>query len=295
MSNYILSCSSTVDIPRSYLKEKNVPFVSFHYGINDKEYIDDMGESMSYEEFYDLLKQKVDTRTSQVNADEYVKFFKPFLQAGLDVIHLELSSGISGSYNSACIAKDFLQEKFPERKIIIVDSLAASSGFGLLLDSVIARRDEGATIEELQAYAEEIKLNVHHWFFSTNLEYYFKGGRISKTSFVLGSLLNICPVLNVSDVGKLTPRKKVHGKRAAIKEMIKQMIENAENGADYNKKVYICNSACYEDAKLVADLVKQNFPKMDGEVLINNIGTTIGSHTGVGTVALFFFGKKREN
>jgi len=293
MSNYILSCCSTADLSKEHFLSRDISYICFHYFLNDVQYPDDLGESMSFEDFYAAMANGADTRTSQVNADEYEAYFEPFLKEGKDVLHLCLSSGLSGSINSANIARENLLEKYPERKLIIVDSLAASSGFGLLMDKLADLRDEGMGIDELAAWAEENKLRLHHWFFATDLSFFVKGGRISKASGWFGTVLNICPLLNMDNLGHLVPRFKLRGKEACIKKIVAKMEEFAENGLDYNGKCFISCSACFEDAKAVAELVEAKFPKLGGKVVINNIGTTIGSHTGPGTVALFFFGSER--
>lgn len=229
-----------------------------------------------------------------MNADEFTEYFRPFLENGQDILHLTLSSGISGVYNSACIARDILSEEFPDRKIYIVDSLAASSGFGLLMDAIADKRDEGMDIDALYQWTKNNLLQLNHWFFSSDLTFYIRGGRISKTSGTIGNILNICPLLNVNNEGKLIVREKIRTKRKVIKQIVAKMEENARDGLDYDGKCYISQSACYEDARAVADLIESKFPKLNGKVTIYNIGTVIGSHTGPGTVALFFWGKERE-
>ena len=294
MSEYVLSCCSTADLTKEHLEKRNIKYVCFHYALNDKEYFDDLGESMPFDEFYQAMKDGADTRTSQINTDEYIDYFEPFLEQGLDILHLTLSSGLSGTINSAKIAQIMLKEKYPNRKIFIVDSLAASSGYGLLMDKLADLRDLGLSIEELCAWAEEHKTEVNHWFFSTDLTFYIKGGRISKTAGFIGGVMNICPLLDVDYEGKLIPRQKIRTKKRAIMEVVKIMKKLAKDGLDYSDKCYISNSACYEDAKAVADLVETSFPHLKGKVEIYSVGTTIGSHTGPGTIALFFWGKKRE-
>ena len=150
------------------------------------------------------------------------------------------------------------------------------------------------SIDEVRDWTEEHKLELHHWFFSTDLKFYIKGGRISKTAGAIGTILGICPLLNMDNEGRLIPRAKIRSKRKVIQEIVKRMEENADDGLDYSGKCYISQSACVEDAKEVARLVEERFPKLCGKVEINYVGTTIGSHTGPGTVALFFWGKKRE-
>ena len=212
-----------------------------------------------------------------------------------DVLHVTLSSGLSGSYNSARIAAELLTEKYPERTLRIVDSLGAASGSGMLMMTLADLRDEGRSLEEVADWAEENKLHLHHWFFSSDLTFFIKGGRVTKAAGWFGTALKICPVLNVDNLGRLIPRFKMRGKRNAIKEIVRQMEEHAASGKEYADRCYICQSDCVEDAKAVAELIESKFPKLPEPVQIFSIGPTIGSHTGPGTVALFFWGDKREN
>ena len=255
MANYVLSCCSTADLSKEHFQSRDIHYVCFHYAMNGKEYLDDLGE--------------------------------------LDVVHVCLSSGISGTINSARNAALVVKERFPERNVYIVDSLGASSGYGLLMDTAATKRDEGLSAEELVQWLEENKLKLHHWFFSTDLTSYVRGGRISKTAAVFGGLLEICPLLNMDNLGRLIPRSKIRTKKRVIKEIVSRMEQHAQDGHDYSGKCYISNSACYDDARAVADLVEEKFPKLNGKVEINHVGTTIGSHTGPGTVALFFWGDER--
>ena len=293
MKNFVLSCCSTLDLSPEHVAARDISYVCFHYYLDNVAYNDDLGQSMPFDVFYQKMVDGADTRTSQINMEEYIDYFTPFLEEGRDILHVSLSSGISGTYNSARLAAEDLQAKYPDRKIYIVDSLAAASGYGLLMDKLADLRDEGKTIDEVRDWAEAHKKEMHHWFFSTDLTFYIKGGRISKLSGWFGTVLKICPLLNMDHKGRLIPRQKLRGKAAVIREIVEKMKEFAENGLDYSGKCYICHSACYEDARAVADLVEANFPKLNGKVLINSIGTTIGSHTGPGTVALFFWGDER--
>ena len=271
MADYVLSCCSTADLSDEYFKKRNIPYVCFHFELGGIDYLDDCGKSVTPEEMFERM------------------------DAGEDILHLTLSTGISGTYNAACIAANELKEKYPDRKLYIVDSLAASSGFGLLVDKLADMRDAGVGIDELHAWAEDNKLRLHHWFFSTDLTYYIRGGRVSKVAGFFGTALNICPLLNVDFQGRLIPREKIHGKKKVIKRIVEKMEEFAEDGTNYSGKCFISHSACMDDAREVADLVEANFPKLSGKVEIFPIGATIGSHTGPGTVALFFWGKKRED
>ena len=293
MSNYILSCCSTADLSKKHFEKREIHYICFHFMLDDITYPDDLGQSIPFPEFYQKMANGAMTKTSQVNADEFVEYFRPFLQEGKDIIHFTLSSGISGVYNSACIAKDMLSEEFPDRKIYIIDSLAASAGYGLLMDALADKRDEGLDIDALKDWATEHLLNLNHWFFSGDLTFFIRGGRISKTAGTIGNMLNICPLMNVNNEGKLIVREKVRSKKKVIKAIVGKMEELARDGLNYDGKCYISQSACYEDARAVADLIESKFPNLDGKVEINNIGTVIGSHTGPGTVALFFWGQER--
>ena len=291
--SYILSCCSTVDLTKEHLEKINVPYACFHYNLDGVEYPDDLGQTISFDEFYSRLKNGSDSKTSQISVGEYEEYFTKLLSTGKDVLHVTLSTGVSGSYRSACTAADMLREQFPDQKLYVIDSLAASSGYGLLIDEAAKKRDEGLTIDELRDWVEENKLRLHHWFFSTDLTFFVKGGRVSKISGAIGGVFEICPLLNVSNEGRLIPRAKIRTKKRVIPEIVNKMIEHADNGKDYTGKVYISNSDCLEDAQAVANLIDENFKKKDGDVLINSIGTVIGSHAGPGTVALFFWGDKR--
>lgn len=293
MSEYILSCCSTADLSESHFRDRAISYICFHYELDGVQYSDDLGKTMSFDKFYSAMANGAETKTSQINVDEFISYFEPFLKEGKDILHLCLSSGISGVLNSAMVAKDTLEEQYPDRKIYILDSLAASSGYGLLMDRLADLRDEGQSIDEIYAWADKNRLKLNHWFFSTDLTFYIKGGRISKTSGFIGGMLNICPLLNVNHMGQLIPRYKIRTKRKVIQTVVDKMEACIEEGRDYSGKCYISQSACYEDARAVADLIEERFPNLDGKVLINSIGTTIGSHTGPGTVAVFFWGKER--
>ena len=295
MSDYSITCCSTVDLPLEYLNEKDIPFACFHFQMDGRDYPDDLGKSISFEDFYKRIAAGAMPTTSQVNVDQYIMLWEPLLKQGKDVLHISLSSGISGAVNSAIIAQTEMQKKYPERKLMVVDSLAASSGYGMLVDAAIEMQSRGFSIDDLYQWLEENILNLHHWFFSTDLRHYKRGGRISAASAVIGTVLTICPLMNVNSRGELKIRKKVHGKNHVFQEIVRTMMQHAQNGTDYSGKCFISNSACYDDARAVADLIKEKFPNLDGDVSINSIGTVIGSHTGPGTVALFFWGDKRED
>ncbi len=293
MPQYVITCCSTADMPYDYFQKRNIPFVCFHFTLDGKEYPDDLGKTVPFDEFYRKIAAGALPTTSQVNVQEFIDFFEPYLAQGLDILHISLSSGLSGAYNSALLASEQLLQKYPDRRILIVDSLGASSGSGLLVDLAADLRDGGAALDEVHTWLEENKLNIHHWFFSTDLTHYRRGGRISAVSATVGTILSICPLMNMNHLGQLIPRVKVRGKKQVIAEIVGKMEEHAQNGVNYSGKCFISNSACYDDARRVAELIEERFPHLNGKVMINSVGMVIGSHTGPGTVALFFVGDRR--
>ena len=295
MSDYILSCSSTVDLTPQQMEKRDIRYVCFHFILDGQDHKDDMGQSIAPEELYSRMVAGAEAKTSQVAFGEYTEYFEQLLREGKDILHVEFSSGLSGSYNSARLVVDELKEKYPDRKIYLADSLAASSGYGLIMETLADMRDAGKSVEELYQWIEENKLRMHHWFFSTDLTFYIKGGRISRTAGAVGTLLGICPLLNMDYLGRLQPREKIRTKKKVIRRIVEMMEAHAQDGTEYSGKCYICQSACLDDAKAVAALVEEKFPKLQGKVEIYPIGATIGSHTGPGTVALFFWGDERKD
>lgn len=293
MAEYCISCCSTADLTKEYFDKRGIRYVCFHYELGGTDYLDDLGQTMPPAELYRRMLAGEDVKTSQVSIGEYADFFRKIFDEGKDILHLTLSSGISGSYNSACIAAEQVREEYPNRKIYVVDSLAASSGYGLLVDTLADRRDAGESIDELYAWVCENKKKLQHWFFTSDLTFFIRGGRVSKAAGFFGGMLGICPLLNVDYEGHLTAREKVSTKKKVIQRIVQKMEENAEGGLAYSGKCYICQSECMDDAKAVAMLVESRFPNLNGKVEIYPIGATIGSHTGPGTVALFFWGKER--
>lgn len=293
MAGYCLSCCSTADLTKEYFEKRGIRYACFHYELGGNDYLDDLGQTMPPAELYRRMLAGEDAKTSQVSIGEYADLFRGILDEGKDVLHLTLSSGISGTYNSAVIAAKQLQEEYPHRKIYVVDSLAASSGFGLLIDTLADMRDAGKSIDELYAWVCENKKKVQHWFFTSDLTFFIKGGRVSKAAGFFGGMLGICPLLNVDFEGRLIAREKVRTKRKVIQRIVQKMEENAEGGLNYSGKCFISQSECMEDAKAVAALIESRFLNLNGKVEIYSIGATIGSHTGPGTVALYFWGKER--
>ena len=292
MAEYILSCSSPADVSRAFLEEHKISFICFHYELGGKSYMDDLGQTIPLDEFYRRMVEGEMTRTSQISVGEYTDYFEEFLKHGKDVLHLSLSSGISGTYQSAMIAAEDLKAKYPERKLLVLDSLSASSGYGLIMERLAEMRDRGCSIDEVYKWAEENRHRSIHWFFSSDLTFFIRGGRISKTAGAFGKMLHICPLMCVTPEGKLEVKEKIRTKKKVIHAIVEKMEEEAEGGHDYDQSVFISNSACHEDAEAVKNLIEEKFPKCKGKVRIFDIGNLIGSHTGPGTVAMFFWGQE---
>lgn len=290
MSDYIITCDSTVDLNEETLQAKGIPYVSFNFEAEGKTYKDDYGKSYPVDKFYADIKRGMMFKTSQPNSEDYKTLFTKYLEEGKDVLHISLSSGISGGYNSARLAAVELNEKYGPQQVFVIDSLGASSGYGLLVVKAKDNQDGEMSLEGNINWLEENKKKIIHWFFSSDLSSFVRGGRISKAAGLVGSALQICPVMCVSDEGKLEVVEKMRTKKKAARKIVDNMLQ--EVGPNYSDYCYLCMSACLDDANMVKDMIKETFPNIK-DVKIFNIGGVIGSHTGPGTVALFYVGKKR--
>lgn len=285
--SYVISTCTACDLSAEIFEKYDIKYLGCHFFVNGKSYTDDLGKTMSNREFYQHIREGAETSTSQVSVGEYVDHFRALLLEGHDVLHTCLSSGISSTFQSANTAAEMLRSEFPDRKLYIVDSLCASSGFGLFNVLLARRREAGEDIDSLYQWAQEHCREIQLWFCSTDLTYYIKGGRVSKISGVLGGIFEICPLLCVSPDGKLKPIAKIRTKKKVLTALVDKMEQHTEPNRKYNGLCYISHSDCIEDAEFVRDLVKERFKQVE-DVKIFDIGTTIGSHTGTGTVALYF-------
>ena len=285
--SYIISTCTTADMNKEMFEKLDIRSIGFHFVVNGKSYTDDMYTTMSAKEFYGYIRDGADTSTSQVSVGEYVDYFHELLLEGKDVLHICLSSGISNTVQSATAAAKMLQAEFPNRKLYVVDSLCASAGIGVFVTMLSQKRAEGMDIDSLYQWAQDNCKSVQHWFCSTDLTYYIKGGRVSKVSGVIGGIFEICPLLCVSPEGKLKAIAKIRTKKKVLTALADKMEQHAENGREYDGLCYISHSDCIEDAEFVRDLIFRRFKNVK-DIPIFDIGTTIGCHTGTGTVALFF-------
>lgn len=292
--SFVLSCESTVDLPYAYVSSRNIPVLFYAYTVDGQVYPDDMGRNpAALPEFYGLLEAGKLPGTSQLNEFQYESFFRELLEQG-DVLHIAFGSGMTGSVANARKAAQALEAEFPERKLTVIDSLCSSSGYGLLVDMAADMRDQGVSLEETARWVRENRKCVHHQFFSTDLSYFRRSGRMSGPAAMLGSVLNICPIMRLDEGGHIIAYDKVRGKKRALERTVDTMAAHALDGEGYFGKCFISHSACPEEAQLLREAVQARFPHIQGDVRICDIGTIIASHCGPGTVAVFFLGDQRE-
>ena len=287
MRDYVITVNSTVDVPKEWLEERHVPVIPLKYTIDGETYTD--MEGLSAKEFFDKLREGKMSTTSQVNPEEAAAELEPYIKEGKDILHLGFSSGLSGTLNSMKIAGEMLEEKYPEAKVIVIDTLCACLGEALLLYKALQQKEKGKNIDELAGWVEENKLHVCHNVTVDDLNHLHRGGRVSKTTAVLGTLVQIKPIIHMDDNGKLQVIGKERGRKKSLNKIVDMAVEQSK-GWD-NDIIMITHGDCIDDAEYVAKLVRE---KMGiDNILINNIGTVIGSHTGPGVVAVFCMGNKR--
>ena len=290
---YQLSCESTVDLPHDYMMEREVAVLYYTYTFGDEELTDDMGrDPEALPRFYRRLRAGELPSTSQINRMTYEAYFEELLQKG-DVLHIAFGSGMTPSVYRAEKAAEKLRGKYPERKLVVIDSLCSSAGYGLLVDSAADLRDMGKSMEETEAWVLSMRTKVHHQFFSTDLRYFRRSGRMSGPAASVASILNICPLMRLDLDGHIIAYDKVRGRRNVIRETVASMEKHALDGNMYENKCYIVHSDCFDTAEKLREAVLEKFPHVK-EVGIFPIGPVIASHAGPGTVALFFFGDERE-
>lgn len=286
---YVLTCESPCDLGLEHLRAIRVPFACFHFYVNGEEFTDDCYESMSPQDFYAHMEAGDKISTSQISPGEYRALWEPYLARGLDVLHVTTSSGISGTYNSAVLAAQEAMAEQPERKVHVVDSNMVSAGYGLLVDTLASKRDEGLTVDELHDWAEANKFKQHFWFYAGQLKYLVAGGRVSKTSGFVGKLLKICPVLYWDQVGHPIHFSNVRTARKANRAMVDRMEAEASGGLAYAGKCFISHSAAPELAADLKVCIEQRFCRLAEPVRVLNVGPTIGDYTGPTSLSIAFW------
>ncbi len=293
MSTFTLSCESTVDLPFSYVNSRDIPVLFYEYSIDGQPYPDDMlRDPAALPRFYQFLDDGKMPSTSQLNEFDYESFFEAQLQKG-DLLHIAFGSGMTQSVQNAVQAAQTLRQRYPNRRLEVIDSLCSSSGYGLLVDYAADLRDAGRSMDEVIDWVMAHRQRIHHQFYSTRLDFYRRSGRMSGPTAMLATILNICPIMRLDDRGRIIAYGKVRGKVNAVKTTVDTMEAHAEGGRGYTGKCFICHSNCLEDAEKTRDAVRARFPLISGDIRICDIGTIIASHCGPGTVAVFFVGDER--
>ena len=290
---FILSCESTIDLPYSYVQERELPVLFYSYSVDGEAHVDDMGrDPQSLPRFYQYIADGKLPSTSQLNEAQYEDFFAPLLEQG-DVLHIAFGSGMTASVQNAKLAAEVLREKYPERKLVVIDSLCSSSGYGLLVDAAADMRDAGKSLDETAEWVTANCNKVHHQFYSTELKFYRRSGRMSGATATIATILDICPIMRLDDKGKIIAYGKVRGKKKAVQATVDAMVQHAQGGRGYDQRCFVCHSQCPEDAALLITALEERFPHLKGKIRLCDIGTIIGSHSGPGTVAVFFLGDER--
>jgi len=288
--NFELLTDSCANLTESLIEELDLNIVSMLFTIGDKEYAGyTKGEHTDLKQFYDRMRNKEKITTSQVNTDSFLEIMEPILKEGKDILYISFSSALSGTCQSANIASDMLKEKYAEREIRVVDSLAASMGEGLLVYYAAKLRLDGKSLSEVASFVEDNRLKLAHWFTVDDLFFLHRGGRLSSTSALLGTMLGIKPVLHVDNEGRLILVEKVRGRKKALDKLIEKMLETIEKPEE--QTIFISHGDCPEDAAYIEAKIREKFNVKD--IFINYIDPVIGSHSGPGTVALFFLASKR--
>lgn len=290
MSDYVILTDSSCDLPPELAEQLNLDVLPLTVEIEGKRYHNYLdGREIDPRDFYAKLRAGSPATTAAVNVGEWTEFIEPHLKAGRDVLLLAFSSGLSSTYNFAVIAAQELAEQYPDRKLYVMDSLSASMGQGLLVYLAVQQKQMGKSIDEVRDWVEENRLHLCHWFTVDDLNHLKRGGRVSATTALVGTMLSIKPILHVDDEGHLINMSKARGRQASLKALVDKMEETAVDPA--GQTVFISHGDCLADAEKVAQMVKDRFGVQN--VVISYVGPVIGAHSGPGTLALFFLGTHR--
>ncbi len=290
MKDFVITTDTTCDLPADYIREHHIGMLSLTYTLDGTTY--SWENPMPVKDFFDSMRGGSLPTTSQANPAEAAALFERILtEQDTDILHISFSSGLSGSYNSARIAADELADKYPDHRIVVIDSLCASLGEGLFVHKAVTMKEQGCSLDEIISWLSVNRNHVVHTFTVDDLFHLYRGGRVSKTAAFVGTVINLKPVLHVDDEGHLIPLSKIRGRKKALNTLVDMMEKQVGSWRDKNDTVFLSHGDCLEDAQYVADQVKARFGIEN--VLINYVGPTIGAHTGPGLVALFYMGDYR--
>lgn len=289
--SYVIVTDSAANLPEEIYEQYNICVASLSFHVDGKEYKSyEEGKKTDLKQFYSMMRNKEMITTSLIDPDTFIGLFSEIFEEGKDALYIAFDSALSGTYQSATIAAEYLKERYPDRRLLVVDSLCASAGQGLLVYYAAKMKEEGKSLDEVAAWAEENRLNVCHWFTVDDLFFLKRGGRVSAATAVVGSLLQVKPVMHVSDAGKLEVVSKARGRKQAMNALVKEMEKTVKD--PQKQLVIITHGDCEEDANYVANLVREKFTTK--EILVHYLDPVIGAHSGPGTLALFFMGTARK-
>lgn len=289
MSNYIIATASTSDLDREFLDNNNIPFISYSFILDGKDIYDDCTKQTKLDIFQAMRSGKMPS-TSQITEEAYLTFFKSLVEKSDNIIYLDMSKALSNSYNNALLAKDKIKELYPNKNFYMVDTRCVTGGLALLVNKALEFKNSGASFDECIKFIEDLKMNIVHHFVVDDLKWLRKGGRLSNASAIIGTLLNIKPILYVSDEGTLIASQKVRDRKHALLEIVKNMEKDL--GDPTGKEVYIFHADCYDDAMFMANKMKEHYPSL-GEISLFLEGPTVGSHVGPGFISIHYVGTKR--
>lgn len=289
MNNIIIMTDSCCDLPYEFTMDNNIVVIPLRLTLRGETIEDDLGKTLKYSDFYKAVREGEMPKTAQANVYEFEQLFEKYIKDGDKVIYIAFSSALSGTYNSACVARENLLEKYPEADISVIDSKSASMGLGLLVYYANEMLKSGKNKEEIIKWIEENKLKVIHWFTVEDLNHLFRGGRVSKTTAMVGSLLSIKPVMHVDNEGRLMPVEKARGRKKSLSSLVNKVAEGIVNPEE--QVVFISHGDCIDDVEYVKEKLLQKIKVKD--IIVNYVGPVIGSHSGPGTVAIFYLGKER--
>lgn len=290
MKDFIITTDTTCDLPAEYIKEHHIGMLSLTYTLEGNTY--NWEHPLPVKDFYDCMRSGSLPTTSQANPEEAKSLFERIIkEQDADILHIAFSSGLSGSYNSSRIAAEELSEEYPDHRIIVIDSLCASLGEGLLVHKAVTMKEQGKSLDEVATWLEENKLHLVHNFTVDDLFHLYRGGRVSKTAAFVGTIINLKPILHVDNEGHLIPLSKVRGRKKSMIALVDAMEKQVGSWKDKNDIVFISHGDCEEEAQYLADLIKERLGY--DSFLIHYVGPTIGAHTGPGVIALFYMGDFR--
>mgnify|MGYP000910997534 CR=1 FL=1 len=290
MKDFIIITDSCSDLDTDYISQKEIPFVSLTCRIEDLEYKDDFGQSLSYKSFYDYMRHGKVPKTSQPSVHDFHKVFEEYVSKGLDILYICVSSGLSGTYNCAYIAKKMIQDDYPDNEIYIFDALTASVGQGLMVIKAVEMKENGYSMESIVDYLEMNVQRLNTFIIVNDLSHLRRGGRISASAAVIGRVLNINPVLTLNHQGKVINIMKIRGRKKAVAQLADFIAERIE--APEEQTIAINHGDCMEEALELKRIIQEKVPVRD--VYINFIGPVVGTYGGPGAMAVFFLGKERQ-